>query len=193
MTADNYAAGSTGAAADVLEIVARDHREVEQLFRQFETADPSSDIARATAERIIRELSVHAVVEEEILYPALREVGGGDALADHALEEHQELKETLASVDGKPVSDPSVRANLARVRTLVERHVGEEERDVFSHMRALGEERLMRIGTMLETAKKTAPTHPHPNAPNTPPGNVIAGMAAAVVDRMRDALRSVRT
>jgi hypothetical protein len=41
-----------------------------------------------------------------------------------------------------------------------------------------------------ERAQQTAPTHPHPHAPDTPPGNLIVGSMTAVTDRVRDALRS---
>jgi len=193
MADEHTSAGTTGARADALELIASDHRAVEQLFRALEAADPQSDIARATAERIIRELSVHATVEEEMFYPALRTLPGGDSLADHAVDEHQELKELLASVDGKAVDDPDVRSTFARIRATVETHVADEESVLFGRMRELGEPRLMEMGSKMETAKKAAPTHPHPRAPNTPPGNVIAGLAAAAVDRVRDAIRSVRS
>jgi hypothetical protein len=47
--------------------------------------------------------------------------------------------------------------------------------------------RLNELGTAMNKAKKAAPTRPHPNAPSTPPGNVVAGTVAAVVDKVRDA------
>ena len=48
---------------------------------------------------------------------------------------------------------------------------------------------LQEMGGKLAAAKKMAPTHPHPNAPNTPPGNLVGGVAAAVMDKARDALK----
>jgi hypothetical protein len=39
-------------------------------------------------------------------------------------------------------------------------------------------------------AKATAPTHPHPKAPNQPPGNILLGPIAAIIDRARDAARA---
>jgi hypothetical protein len=44
------------------------------------------------------------------------------------------------------------------------------------------------MGAKLAAAKKMAPTHPHPKAPNTPPGNIVGGVAAKVMDKARDAL-----
>ena len=46
------------------------------------------------------------------------------------------------------------------------------------------------MGERYERAKASAPTHPHPHAPNTPPGNVVLGPIAALADRIRDAARN---
>jgi hypothetical protein len=78
----------------------------------------------------------------------------------------------------------------AKVTVLIEsvrHHVKEEETELFPAVRAaLGRKRLGEIGDLLEAAKKVAPAHPHPRSPDTPPGNVIAGAAAAVIDKARD-------
>src|SRR3954447_5208519 len=188
----NDTRGMTGAAADAVELLISDHREVEQLFTMFENAASDSKVAKETADKIVRELSVHAVVEEEILYPALADLGdNADGLRQHSLDEHQEVKELLASVDGKPADDPKVRQAFQKLKQSVSEHVQEEEEKVFPLLRSrLGEERVMQMGEAIATAKKSAPTHPHPHAPSTPPGNVVAGMGAMVVDKIRDAART---
>lgn len=182
--------GMTGAAADVVELLTSDHRVVEQLFRQFEAARADSAVARDLAEEIIRELSVHAAVEEQLLYPALRNLPEGEELANHGIEEHQQITERLAAVDGKDVEDPEVRKGFETVRTTLEHHVAEEEGRMFPALRAhVDQERLMEMGRAIEIAKKAAPTRPHPGAPRTPPGNLVAGVAAGAMDRVRDAVR----
>ena len=179
----------TGASADALEVLTSDHREVEQLFSQLEAASPDSNVAQDIANKIVRELSVHAVVEEQVLYPAARrEIEDGDV--DHAIEEHQEVKELLAKVDGKSPADEEIRRTFEEIKSNVEEHVQEEENEMFPKLRdKLGQEELQRLGEQLESAKRMAPTRPHPNAPNTPPGNVVAGLGASVVDRIRDRAR----
>ncbi len=83
----------TGAKADAIEMLMTDHREVEQLFHQYEAATNNPGVAHHAAEDIIRKLSIHAAVEEQILYPAIaRELIGGDEMASHAIDEHQEVK-----------------------------------------------------------------------------------------------------
>jgi hypothetical protein len=47
------------------------------------------------------------------------------------------------------------------------------------------------MGQAMEKAKALAPTHPHPKAPNEPPGNIVAGLGAAVIDKVRDAAKAV--
>jgi len=72
----------------------------------------------------------------------------------------------------------------------VRHHVEEEETELFPKLRAsITTAELQEMGGALASAKKLAPTHPHPNAPDTPPGNVAAGAAAAVIDKARDALK----
>ena len=61
---------------------------------------------------------------------------------------------------------------------------------LFPKLRAsVGSVELREMGGKLASAKRMAPTHPHPNVPNTPPGNIVGGAAAAVMDKARDALR----
>jgi hypothetical protein len=45
------------------------------------------------------------------------------------------------------------------------------------------------MGDAMRMAKRVAPTHPHPNAPSTPPGNIVAGLAVSVIDKIRDVAR----
>jgi hemerythrin superfamily protein len=182
---------TSGARADAIELLMSDHREVEQFFRQYEAATNDAGVAMNAAHEIIRELSVHAAVEEMILYPMLREVDPDQAgLVDHSIEEHQEVKELLAQVDGRPANDPEIRQIFAQLKASVEEHVAEEEGKVFPALRSNAkEDELMELGEKIAHAKTMAPTHPHPNAPSTPPGNIVAGPLAAVADKVRDFLR----
>lgn len=172
---------------DAITLLINDHRRAEALFGQAELST-QEDRRYEVIQDIVRELSVHAVIEEQVFYPALRKVPGGEELADHALEEHQEVKEILAELDGK--TPPNVDELLSRLISSVREHVREEETDVFAKIQeGVSPEQLREMGEAMEAAKTGAPTHPHPHAPNTPPGNVIAGAAAGLVDKARDALR----
>ena len=182
----------TGAKADAIEMLMTDHREVEQLFHQYEAATNDPGVAHHAAEDIIRKLSIHAAVEEQILYPVLRRVDPAQSgLVDHSLDEHQEVKELLARADGRPAVDPEVRQLFMKLKSSVEEHVQEEEKKLFPALRDhCDEAELMNLGETMAQAKSMAPTHPHPNAPNTPPGNLLPGPLAAVADKVRDFLRA---
>lgn len=174
---------------DAIQLLTSDHTEVEQLFTQIESMPEGPPRAHLVAD-IVRELSVHAAIEEQILYPAMRKaLPDGETLVQEAIDEHQEVKEALAAIER--AETPAERDPLlARVIGDVRHHVEEEETELFPKLRAsVATEELRDMGAKLATAKKVAPTRPHPNAPNTPPANIIGGAAAAVLDKARDALK----
>ena len=178
----------TTATPDAVELLSTDHAEVEQMFRQIESL-PDGDAKDQLVAGVIRELSVHAAIEEQVLYPAMRKaLPDGDTLVQEAIEEHQRVKETLVAIER--ADTPAERdPQLVRLIGDVRHHVDEEEAELFPKLRAsVTTAELKEMGSKLESAKKMAPTHPHPNAPNTPPGNIVGGAAAAVIDKARDAL-----
>jgi hemerythrin superfamily protein len=174
---------------DAIQLIQQDHRAVDQLFRRFEREAKSGDVEaqRATVRDVVRALSIHASVEEEFLYPALREAGVDSEVLD-ALEEHHAAKLTLAELDalapGHPRYAPKVRLLAENVR----RHVREEERALLPRLRrALDDHQRRELGETLAKARGAAPTRPHPTAPDQPPGVFVAGALAAPFDRARDA------
>jgi hemerythrin superfamily protein len=174
-------------------MVEREHREVERLFARFELAWAAEDRREqgALVREIVRALSMHAAVEEQVLYPALRATGLGleDEVLD-ALEQHHAAKVTMAEL---AAMQPGAERYAPKVRLLAESvrlHVAEEERTLLPRLRdALDEAARRELGTLLQRARRTAPTRPHPAAPDTPPANLVAGPVAALLDRSRDALR----
>jgi hemerythrin superfamily protein len=174
---------------DAVAVLKADHRAVEQLFRRFERSKSAAERKRL-ADRIIRELSIHAAVEEQFVYPVLRRrLDGDDGQVLVALEEHHATKLSLSEIEplrpGDERFEPKVRVLIANVR----RHVAEEERDLLPALRrAVSPEELRAIGETIVQAKAAAPTRPHPTAPDEPPGNLIGNVGAAVVDRSRDAI-----
>ena len=173
----------TNSRNDGIDVLKEDHRTVENLFSRLE-----SGIDQETLDEVIKELSVHAVIEEQILYPAVRrELGEGDALAEHSLEEHQEVKETLAKLGRAGADGEETPELVAQLIASVREHVREEENKIFPAIRAAtNPAALEALAEALHKAKKAAPTRPHPKAPSTPPGNVIAGAPTALLDKARD-------
>ncbi|MCB1262001.1 MAG: hypothetical protein KDB33_16680, partial [Acidimicrobiales bacterium] len=83
----------------------------------------------------------------------------------------------------------------AKVTVLIEQvrhHVTEEEDEYFPMVRAeLGRRALQDLGEAMDAARDAAPTHPHPTAPDTPPGNLVIGAAAGVADRVGDTVSGI--
>ena len=120
----------TTATPDAVELLTNDHAEVEQMFRQIESL-PDGDAKDELVAEVIRELSVHAAVEEQVLYPAMRKaLPDGDTLVQEAIEEHQRVKETLAAIER--AETPAEREpQLVRLMGDVRHHVDEEETELF--------------------------------------------------------------
>ncbi len=168
-----------------------DHAKVEKLFKKYEdTTDKALKTRRKLVDQIIEELSVHAAIEEQIFYPVSR--GLSDEAKDQTLEgleEHHLVKIVLAELTKLDPEDERFHPKVTVLMENVRHHVEEEENDLFPMMRkALGRNDMSDLGDALDAARKVAPTRPHPGAPDTPPGNVVAGLVTGIVDRMRDKL-----
>jgi hemerythrin superfamily protein len=175
---------------DAITALKADHKRVEALFKKFENAgDGAHTTKRDIVDQLIEELSVHAAVEEQVFYPAVREaVPDTDDDVLEGLEEHHVAKWTLSELDGM---DPEHERFKAKVTVLIEsvrHHVEEEESDMFPKVReSLGRKALTEIGDAMEQARKVAPRRPHPRQPDEPPANILTGTAAAGLDRARKA------
>jgi hemerythrin superfamily protein len=148
---------------DATALLETDHRTVDQLFRQYENLGSTNPTARrAPVDRIIRELSIHAAIEEQVLYPAVRrELPDGPGMADEAFQEHQEAKEILRRLDQMDPGDFEFDSAVTELIKDVRHHVDEEESDMFPKLRsALSQERLTELGRQMQEAKQTAPTRP---------------------------------
>jgi hemerythrin superfamily protein len=180
---------------DAIALLKADHKTVEQLFRKYEKAGPNAHkLKRKLVDQLVHELSVHAAIEEQVFYPAVRARAqelGSNVL--NALEEHHVVKLVLAELDAMP---PEAERFDAKVHVLMENvraHVLEEETELFPAVKKdFRPQELRTMGDVLEMAKRAAPTRPHPLAPDTPPANLVAGAVSAVMDIGRDALRAAR-
>ena len=180
---------------DGINLLKQDHRAVEELFKKFDAAgDRAFKTKRKLADQVIRELSVHAAIEEQVLYPTAREVApkAMDMVLE-SLEEHHIVKVVCSELEDMEPQDERFDAKVTVLKENVLHHAKEEERDLFPKMRkAMSKADLEELGARLEEAKKAAPTRPHPSAPDTPPGNLVAGPTAAVLDAGKEAVRGVR-
>jgi len=175
---------------DALSLLKSDHRTVESLFKRFEASKGASQAKEEVCRQIVRELSVHAAIEEEAFYPTIKPRSKElEELVLEALEEHHVAKWVLSELEKMTPDDERLDAKMNVLAESVRHHVREEEQELFPKVRkALSTEELSQLGRVLAGLKTASPTHPHPRAPDEPPGNLIAGAIATVVDAGKDLL-----
>jgi hemerythrin superfamily protein len=174
---------------DAITLLKSDHQAVKRLFRTFEQAGERATTTKSkTAKNIVRELSQHAAIEEQIFYPAVRtEVPDAADEVLESLEEHHVVKWLCSEIERLTPDDERFAPKMSVLIESVRHHISEEEATLFQAVRqALGRKRLAELGEILQKAKTRAPTHPHPRTPDTPPGNLAAGVVTGVVDKARD-------
>lgn len=172
---------------NVIQLLISDHREVDDLFEATDRTDSNRSIEELT-DKIVHELSVHAAVEEQFIYPFLRaKADNGDDMADESIEEHQQAKRLLSDLESQQPGSTEHRQTLDQLIAAVRHHVDEEENAVFPALRqATDEETLERLGSVVEKAKGMVPTHPHPLVPGTATAQLVTGPWATIVDKTRD-------
>jgi hemerythrin superfamily protein len=179
---------------DAITVLKGDHKTVEQLFKRFEKAGPRAHIEkRDIVDRIIEALSIHAAIEEQLFYPTARmTLPDSEGVVLESLEEHHIVKWVLSELDSMSPKDERFDAKVTVLIENVRHHVQEEEHELFPMVRhELGRNSLSDLGEAMATAKKLAPTHPHPRSSDTPPGNLVASTTAGVADRMRDTVNGL--
>lgn len=108
-----------------------DHRQVKALFKKFENASSIED-KQTIAQQTCLELAVHAQVEEEIFYPALREVSKKlEKMLNEAEVEHASAKALIAQIESAPEKE-SLEALYTVLSEYVSHHVEEEENEMFT-------------------------------------------------------------
>jgi hemerythrin superfamily protein len=174
---------------DAITLLKDDHKTVETLFKRFEKAGDRAHVEkRDIVDRFTEALSIHAAIEEQLFYPVVRAtVPGTEDVALESLEEHHIVKWVLSELDHMAPEDERFDAKVTVLIENVRHHVREEENDFFPRVRdELGRNALNDLGDAMAEARRTAPTHPHPRSPDSPPGNVVVGAAAGVADRIGD-------
>ena len=146
---------------DAIKLLTQDHREVEELFDQFEQAS-EDEKKEQIARQICTELKIHMMIEEEIFYPALRGKIDDDDI-DEALVEHDGAKVLINDIDAGGAEADFFEAKVKVLREEIEHHVKEEEQEsdnIFSQARktdvdldALGEQMAARKAELKQIAK----------------------------------------
>lgn len=149
---------------DAIAMLTSDHREASDMFKQFEalgkraTADANGK-KKMLVDALCAALSVHAQIEEEIFYPAVREAAKEtDALMDEAKVEHASAKELVMQLQEMDPEDDLYDAKLKVLSEQIAHHVKEEEKEMFPKAKkagldlvALGQEMALRKDELIAT------------------------------------------
>jgi hemerythrin superfamily protein len=132
---------------DAISLLKKQHREVEQIFKQIEKAGDGEE-RRQLMTALARSLEMHTSLEEEIFYPAVREAPGKktEAMVNEAFEEHGVVKLVLRELPHVDPGDERFDAKMTVLRELVEHHVEEEEKAMFKLAQKLGKQELRELG-----------------------------------------------
>ena len=132
---------STRSTPDACSLLDADHRAVKKLFNQYDElagskAKSSIEKRRELAERICMELTVHAQIEEEIFYPAVRAAIKEQDLLDEATVEHASAKDLIAQIQSTSEVDDMFDAKVKVLGEYIDHHVKEERNEMFPKARA---------------------------------------------------------
>ncbi|GAB3763042.1 hemerythrin domain-containing protein [Ramlibacter monticola] len=150
---------NTRGEKDACDLLDADHRAVKKMFKEYEeltgsrargAAQKKMDLAR----QICHELSVHAQIEEELFYPALRAALKETDLLAEAEVEHQSAKDLIAQIEGMAEADEMFDAKVTVLGEYIDHHVKEERNEMFPKARAARKLDLVALRDELATRKE---------------------------------------
>ena len=134
------------------DLLKKQHKSVKALFKKVEETEDGRR-RRQLMDEISNELKLHTKIEEEVFYPAVREIGTSKAeeMVDESFEEHHVVDLVLAELPNVDPEDERFAAKMTVLSELVEHHADEEEDEMFPMVeKKLGKERLQQLGEQME-------------------------------------------
>ena len=146
-------------AKDACDLLDADHRAVKKMFKEYEelTSSRGRSVAQKKmdlARQICNELTVHAQIEEEIFYPALREALKDTDMLAEAEVEHQSAKDLIAQIESMPEADEMFDAKVKVLGEYIDHHVKEERNEIFTKARSSRKLDLVSMRDELEARKE---------------------------------------
>jgi hemerythrin superfamily protein len=159
-------ASSKNAALDAVDLLKADHQKVKKLFDQLDTITKqgASDTEKSALVAQIRdELSVHESVENEVFFPAVREILRKNDVLQEATEDQEEAGDAIQALGELSAGDPGFDKKLSELGSKIAAHAAEEESDVFPQVKksnidteALGEKMTARKKELNQAKGKAA-------------------------------------
>lgn len=169
MTAPQHAThghAATDKHQDALQLLMAEHREVKAMFQAYDKlaeAGGKGDERMLLASQICVALTVHTQIEEEILYPAAREVLTHDEdLVDEAYVEHAGAKSLIAQIKTMTSDQPLFDAKVHVLGEYIDHHVKEEEGEFFPKLRKTALD-LDAMGDRMAARRKVLMAQPEPS------------------------------
>ena len=127
---------ATQARNEILSALKEDHKRVKKAYREFQKLDGQEDPneCQALVQQVLDELSVHAALEEELLYPAARGAIADENLVDEAEVEHESLHALIDQLRSMDADDDKYAARFTVLCEYVLHHVKEEEGELFPQL-----------------------------------------------------------
>ena len=150
-------------STDAIVLLKEDHKEILKAFKDFEKAGENATATKGKlVDKIIELLTVHTYIENEVMYPRVRELL--PELEDDVLESYEEHHVADVLVVELAALKPDAERFDAKATVLIENvrhHIEEEEQEWFPQVReGLGRKQLQEIGAEMVEAKKRAPKRP---------------------------------
>jgi len=141
---------------DPFEMLEEDHENVKKLLGELEdTTERGVKTREELFAKIKQEMLVHETLEEELLYPTLKEHDKTKEVSLEGFEEHHVVNEIMAELEETPVDDEKWAAKFAVMKENIEHHIEEEEEEMFKKARqVLDRQEIDALGERMEQRKK---------------------------------------
>ena len=132
----------------ITNMIRLDHTHVFATFHQYE-ADTPAPTKRALVDTICVALEIHAQLEEEIFYPAMRALPEGSTRVDENISEHDQMKALISKLRGMEATDPDFDATVMTLMRDVIHHVADEETGLLHDAERLMPDQLSELGARM--------------------------------------------
>lgn len=175
---------------DVISVLTRDHRQVQELLDRLRSARDHSE-RRRLADEVTIMLVHHAVVEKWYLFPVLgKALPDADTITHKAAADHAAIEKTLKHLYETDPAGPEFDAVFHELLLHVHSHISNDEEILFIRLAdSFTQDALIELGNRIQSAKDKAPAWPpYPAAPCSKPPASSGGQGTRLVERIRDSL-----
>lgn len=149
---------------NAIEMLKKDHRVIEELFRKYESLDGSDPAEKMTVfDELRRAITLHARLEQEVFYPAYRQHYRPNGISpDEALDQHKEMDRIFDRLQKIEAGSSDFDSGMKELKRVLVHHVREEETEMFpSAEDKMGREKLDELAEKLQEARRRLASEPN--------------------------------